>query len=346
MERNEILNYENIKLCEAPPVAFINMEKKNYQIIYNNNFSIQKKPQCIKRSFKLKIGIESEELKRQDKKVLIDVINFIQRFCDLSLISTLFDLNGTDLSIKKDEKEANKYSLVLKDKNIKNFCINLNNNRLTDFYCPDHNKHFKTRQSLQNHCKAMHKFKCDKCGQLFGKKAKLENHLFYNCHTVKSNNNINQKEKSVINVFYININHPYDNIISENSYTKKEGKINIFNNKQFKKEKEYKNQGQFKRNEDIKILEESKKKQEEIIKKEEELKRQKESKIPENKKNSKENEDYYVCYIDGKEFKREKDYVNHFLLNHKNDYPFYCEICRKGFFSFQAIDNHNFSKNH
>lgn len=353
MEKNEIFNYENIKLCEAPPVAFINMEKKNYKIIYLNNLSILKNSKCNKEPSKLKIDIESDVLKVQDKKVLIDIINFIQRFCDLSLISTIFDLNGTDLNIKKDEKDINKYSLVLKDKKDKNIYINQNNNELSDFYCPNHNKHFKDRQSLQNHNKAKHKFKCHKCGQLFGKKAKLENHLFYNCHSIKNNNNnINQKEESVINVFYNDINHPYNNIINENNALKKEDKMDIIKDKQFKKEKEYKKQGLFKRNENKKKIEESKRKQEEIIKKEElkrkqdELKKKNELKTFKNKKNSKTNEDYYVCYIDGKEFIKEKDYVNHFSLNHKNDYPFYCEICRKGFFSFQAIDNHNFSKNH
>ena len=55
---------------------------------------------------------------------------------------------------------------------------------------------------------------------------------------------------------------------------------------------------------------------------------------------------YYYCYLDEKKFNNEKDYINHFSKYHKNDYPFYCDKCKKGFYSFQAIEDHNFSKNH
>ena len=50
---------------------------------------------------------------------------------------------------------------------------------------------------------------------------------------------------------------------------------------------------------------------------------------------------YYKCYIDKKAFISEREYVEHFRKYHKNDYPFYCEKCNKGFYSYQSSKNHN-----
>ena len=49
-------------------------------------------------------------------------------------------------------------------------------------------------------------------------------------------------------------------------------------------------------------------------------------------------------YIDGKSFISEWEYVGHFKQYHQNDYPFYCNLCNKGFYSSQAINNHNRAK--
>ena len=53
---------------------------------------------------------------------------------------------------------------------------------------------------------------------------------------------------------------------------------------------------------------------------------------------------YYECYIDKKSFISEKEYVKHFREYHNDDYPFYCEECCKGFFSYQSIKAHNGAK--
>jgi len=55
---------------------------------------------------------------------------------------------------------------------------------------------------------------------------------------------------------------------------------------------------------------------------------------------------YYECYHEGTKFQDEKSYVSHFKSEHPNDYPFYCNICHKGFYSYMAIDNHCRSKGH
>ena len=55
---------------------------------------------------------------------------------------------------------------------------------------------------------------------------------------------------------------------------------------------------------------------------------------------------YYECYLDGKTFNNEKEYVTHFKNCHPDDYPFYCYNCQKGFYSKMAIKNHNKMKKH
>ena len=57
-------------------------------------------------------------------------------------------------------------------------------------------------------------------------------------------------------------------------------------------------------------------------------------------------ENKYECYLDNKTFPTEKLYIEHFRKEHKDDYPFYCYICKKGFLSEGAINNHCKSKNH
>ena len=60
----------------------------------------------------------------------------------------------------------------------------------------------------------------------------------------------------------------------------------------------------------------------------------------------KNNQYYYKCYLDKKEFKKEKSYVNHFIQFHKGDFPFYCDICNRGFWSYMSIEDHSRAKGH
>ena len=80
---------------------------------------------------------------------------------------------------------------------------------------------------------------------------------------------------------------------------------------------------------------------------EEELKKQKEKKQTETVNNSSDDCSYYYeCYIDGKTFDNEKQYLNHFNKKHKNDYPYYCNECNRGFYSYDAICQHSKAKGH
>ena len=120
-------------------------------------------------------------------------------------------------------------------------------------------------------------------------------------------------------------------------------KINFNKNK----EKFNKKEEQIKKEKELKKLEEQKKKEEERKRQEELRKKNEMMKNIKNQQKVKVNQDfYYYCYLDEKKFNNEKDYINHFSKYHKNDYPFYCDKCKKGFYSFQAIEDHNFSKNH
>ena len=55
---------------------------------------------------------------------------------------------------------------------------------------------------------------------------------------------------------------------------------------------------------------------------------------------------YYECYIDKLVFNNEKQYINHFKQYHKNDYPYYCYDCNRGFSCYDAIWQHCRAKNH
>ena len=55
---------------------------------------------------------------------------------------------------------------------------------------------------------------------------------------------------------------------------------------------------------------------------------------------------YYECYLDKQKIYNEKEYTDHFFKFHKGDFPFYCNICQKGFWSSKAIDGHSRAKGH
>ena len=55
---------------------------------------------------------------------------------------------------------------------------------------------------------------------------------------------------------------------------------------------------------------------------------------------------YYECYLDRQKFYNEKEYTEHFFKFHKGDFPFYSNICQKGFWSSKAIDGHSRAKGH
>ena len=401
MNKSEISFNENLKSCEAPPVAFninsLNIEKnKKYKIAKNSSLAILSKSQNLKKLnyelSKLKIDISPEVLKSMEKNNLLDIIIFIQNYCSISLISNNFIFNNPNFEINQSSTNPKNFTLILSKNKINNDKII--SEKIRDFYCSNHNRHFKSNEALQNHIRATHKFICDKCGVYFINKIKLLKHK-NKFHQIQKNNN------DFINI----INYPNNNnniIINDNNELKnKEGEKKITTlallfesmekesqEKKLKnsKKRQIKKKNSIKLQEKFKQLEERKRKEEELKKKEEELKRQEEErkrkeeerkrqeelrkfeelkrlekerkkkeelrkkeeiKNIKNQNKPKTNQDiFYECYLDNKRFNSEKEYINHFSKYHNKDYPFYCDICKKGFFSFQAIENHNFSKNH
>ena len=120
MEKNEILNYEDLKLYEAPPVAFFSLkEKNNNKIIKENSFIILSsydKNIAKNESSKLKIDIDLESLGYQSKQILLDIMNFIQHFCNLPLVSSNYILNNEYIEFKKSETKKNSIFIIFKSK--------------------------------------------------------------------------------------------------------------------------------------------------------------------------------------------------------------------------------------
>ena len=403
MEKNEII-FNDIKSYEAPPVAFninaFNLEKiKKYKIIKNKTLSILSKHNNLKNKSneisKLKIDISKETLKSLEKNILLDIIIYIQNYCNIFLNSNIFIFNNSNLEINKSKNNSNEFLMTLKNKSNN---IKIESEKKDDYYCINHNRYFKSNEALQNHYRASHKFKCEICGVYYSSKIKLEKHIINKNHQIhKNNNNILNKNNNSINI----INYPNNNniIIDENNESKnkepkkvnklvllfeamdkekksknKKGKGKKTKKDLIQKENELKKQEELKRQEEElkrqeeekKRLEEERKRQEEERKRLEELKRQEEERKRQEKLKRQEeerkkdeikkikqqnktklNKDYfYECYLDNNRFNSEKEYINHFSKYHNNDYPFYCDKCKKGFYSFQAIENHNYSKNH
>ena len=402
MEKNEIL-FNDIKSYEAPPVAFninaFNLEKiKKYKIIKNKTLSILSKHNNLKNKnyelSKLKIDISKETLKSLEKNILLDIIIYIQNYCNISLNSNIFIFNNSNLEINKSKNNLNEFLMTLKNKSNN---IKIESEKKDDYYCINHNRYFKSNEALQNHYRASHKFKCEICGVYYSSKIKLEKHIINKNHQIhKNNNNILNKNNNSINI----INYPNNNniIIDENNESKnkepkkvnklvllfeamdkekksknKKGKGKKIKKDLIQKENELKKQEELKRQEEelkrqeeerkrveeLKRQEEERKRLEELKRQEEERKRQEKLKRQEEERKkdeikkikqqnkTKSNKDYfYECYLDNKRFNSEKEYINHFSKYHNNDYPFYCDKCKKGFYSFQAIENHNYSKNH
>ena len=231
MEKNEILNYEDLKLYEAPPVAFVSLkEKNNNKIIKENSFIILSsydKNIAKNESNELKIDINLESLRYQSKQILLDIMNFIQHFCHLSLVSSNYILNNKYIEIKKSETKKNQYLLSLKE----------NQNNIFDRNIIYDINYYKNINSFSNG-----KFECKKCGLLFRNKDELEYHSLYKCNIIRNNNDI-YFNKKINNVNLFNINNSNKNMIKEKNeiINKDEDKNidNINNNKGQEKKVNY-----------------------------------------------------------------------------------------------------------
>ena len=223
MEKNEIFNYEDLKLYEAPPVAFVNLkEKNNNKIIKDNSFIIlssYSKNKAQNEYSELKIDINIETLRYQSKQILLDMMTFIQHFCHVSLVSPNYILNNNHLEIKKSGIKENQYSLSLKEYQYSIFDRDIIYDK----------NYYKNINSFYNG-----KFECKKCGLLFKNKDELENHSLYKCDIIRNNNDIYFNKKNN-NINEINISNSNKNTIKEkNEIINKiedKGIDNINNNK-------------------------------------------------------------------------------------------------------------------
>ena len=309
----------------------------------NNIFKIKKKKAKKSNYFNYKIVLTKEErnkIKEECEKKILEKHKEIKRI-DEDEIRYNFDMNN-DVGVKngKNEIKINDFENNINDSDdssIENETI----------YCKIHNKTFLTKQAYNNHCKSKHKYKCLKCGEILQTIIKVQNHL--NCCNTNNNKlNKNETDKLKTNI-NINKNKNTDYDLNENSMksknekndesqiNKKESKVNNIQKNDIKsiKEENNINNNNFKENQ---------KKEQEDFKKEEDIKMQNEV---ENNKNEKEGTSYYYeCYRDRKIFQTEKNYVKHFKRCHPNDFPFYCDQCNKGFFSYNSIETHNRKEGH
>ena len=200
---------ESCILYDAPPVAHefnnnnISLNKKNtYKIIRCNDFIISSKIKNIieDKSLNLKISLKNEDFKKIRKAILVDIINFIQSYCDVKLLSNNLNYKNEFFDINKRVYNNFYYSLdinfdaiqkskELQFKDIKYDIVQKETG--TEFYCSNHKRYFKTKMAFDSHYRATHKFKCNICGLFLGFKKKLDKHIT-NIHKNNINNFINQ----------------------------------------------------------------------------------------------------------------------------------------------------------
>ena len=264
--------------------------------------------------------------------------------------------DNQDNSDSIDDDITEKINII--NENIPNN-IKLNENHkdniLSNFYCEIHDKVFlNTDKNL--HYKSH--LKCDKCGLEIKNNRALKVHYRVQhqefIQKISDNNKINNSE---------NKEPPKQNFNLNEEKIKCSDCDLIFNSVELMSEHFYniheknKSQNIINKQEGINEEEINKKKEQQKKKEKnlEELKEQKEEKEYYNKrqkylqKNSKEQKlelYYYECYLDKQKFDNEKEYAEHFFKFHKGDFPFYCDICKKGFWSYKAIDGHSRAKGH
>ena len=176
------------------------------------------------------------------------------------------------------------------------------------------------------------KIKCSDC-DLFFNTVELMSEHFYEIHEKnKIKNNINNEKDSFKNNEEIIINKDEE----ENEEEEDEEEI--------KKEKKEHKKDELKKSKELK-------KQLDVKKQEEKKRTSKLTQLlnaieEEKQKRIQNNINYYKCYIDKKVFNDEQKYIMHFVHCHNGDYPFYCKICDKGFWSSDAKEKHSKAKGH
>ena len=287
----------------------------------NNNFIIQITPFYI------------DKLKYEH---YIDIIKFIMDNCDLTLKNNFAFHNDIfrikkkkrknsenfyyKLSLTKEEKKRIKENVEKKITEYREEIKKINKEEMLKEF--NLNNNINNQKEYSGHLKSQHKY------EHLNNSKNFENN-YNDCD--KNNNNIDTKDNNKFKT----------NLKKENNIKNFEKEINI---------------NKINNNNDLKINNNDNKINEEkeninLIKEEKNIIYETElTKIDKNLKNNKKNKNessyYYQCYIDGKYFGTEKNYIKHFEYYHPNDSPFYCYQCHKKFYSYDAINKHNIAKGH
>ena len=222
---------------------------------------------------------------------------------------------------------------------------------------------YKNQNSNENENKNKEKVQCSDCDLLFYEnkeinQSKEENESLFE-KKMERFDIMKQEKEQLINLEEKKRKHEELKRIEElkiKEELKRQEELRI--KEELKRQEELKRLEELKRQEELKRLEELKKKIEEN-KRQEYIERIREEKIlqlnnlvlkeqeqNDSLQNIKKNEYYYECYHDSITFETEQKYINHFRKFHPNDFPFYCDICNKGFYSYKAINEHNRAKGH
>jgi hypothetical protein len=213
---NEI--YENA----PPPVMSYEVDGKNANPNFRNNF--RRNPNSTK------IGISHEELKEIKSEYLIELIEFINFVCNITIQKKYIDCTYSIFKIIKRRKRN--FEIVINKKEAKNYkykinesdneinddskenidnenenninVINIekeNNNGLSEnntFFCEKHNRLFDNLEKYFSHCKENEeKLICEKCLKGFWKIEKFKNHKCAKLGEEKNNHKEDDEEEDI-----------------------------------------------------------------------------------------------------------------------------------------------------
>ena len=251
----------------------------------------------------------------------------------------------------KIHRNSHHHENIPKKVNENNNNVNINKSKNNELLKRDLNPNLNNinkvnKEKIENE----EKIKCSDCDLFFNTVELMSKHFYENHEKNKIKNNINNKKDSFKNKGenIINKDGGENEKENEEEMKKKNHKKDEIKSEEFKKQQEIKKKEEKKRSVELKKLEEQKKKAQiqKEKEKEKELVQLQKNNLEERQSDIQNNQYLYKCYIDNKKFNTEKEYVMHFVHCHNGDFPFYCDICDKGFWSFESLEQHSKAKGH
>ena len=263
---------------------------------------------------------------------LIEENKFIEKIDDL--------FENNEIKFDNDNSDDDNSNNIINDNNCNEENIinenNINkekkeNNISNIFFCDVHNKIFISKDDYETHLKT-HK-KCSICGMEFKYKNELKAHRKKNHANTNANNNNNIRQENK------NMNNNTDNKIKCTECDLFFDSIELMSSHFYKiheknKKEEIKIKDQPKQDEKIEIKNEQNKKQDDIKINEE---KDNINNIIENKKNEKDNLKRFQYKRILKYAEDECDNLNEY---NKDNFPYFCSICKKGFPSYKSYNKH------